>query len=102
MKGLICAWMLVLGSFCYGGEEASVLVSPTPADNTAVTSAPVTSTPTVVVVTKRGCKNCASCCGDRCEPVYSEKVDERSTCRRNVFGKVVRRDVKRTVLTPVR
>lgn len=89
------AWMVLAAGVCYGGEEASVLVSPTPA--VVVAPAPVVVTATPVVV---GCTT--GCCSGKCDPVYTAKTDERSTCRRTVFGKVVRRDVKRTVLTPVR
>lgn len=47
-----------------------------------------------------------SCCKgnvcNSCPVVYNEKVEERSSCRKTVFGKVVRRDVKRTTLSPAR
>jgi hypothetical protein len=34
--------------------------------------------------------------------VYNEKVEDRKTCRKTLFGKVIKREVKRTTLTPVR
>lgn len=109
MKSLF-AW-LVLAGLVYGGEEVSVLTpettpAPTPVQEPVKAVAPVASTPVqvapapTVVVVNAGCKN--GCCGNNCDPVYNEKVDEKSTCRRTLFGRVVRRDVKRTVLTPVR
>lgn len=88
MKSL-AAWMVLCCGAALAGQEASVLVSNT------------NSAPTAVV----NCDNCSKCrrCNDGCCPVaYNESVDERSTCRRTIFGKVVKRDVKRTVLTPVR
>jgi hypothetical protein len=98
MKNVMFAWMALMAGVCYGGQEASVLVSPTPAPAVVVAPAPVVVTATPVVVS--GCTS--GCCGDKCSPVYTAKTDERSSCRRTVFGKVVRRDVKRTVVAPVR
>lgn len=84
MKSL-AAWMVLCCGAALAGQEASVLVS-----NTA-------SAPTVVA--NCDCNKCNTGC---CPVTYKESVDERSTCRRTIFGKVVKRDVKRTVLTPVR
>lgn len=78
MKILIAWTALVSASLAMAGEEVSVLKNP-PA--------------------KADCTKCETNC---CPTVYSERTDERSTCRKTVFGKVVRRDVRRTTLTPVR
>lgn len=86
MKSL-AAWMVLCCGAALAGQEASVLVSNT-------TAAPVVSSPC--------CDNCNKCNTGCCPVAYNEKVDERSTCRRTIFGKVVKRDVKRVVLTPVR
>lgn len=78
---ILCAWMM-LGICCVAsaGEVQSVLVK----------EAPVLAT------------NCCNKCDDGCCTVYNEKVEDRKTCRKTLRGKVIRREVKRTVLTPVR
>lgn len=83
---MLCAWMVLSSAVAFGGEEASVLVS-----------AP---TPVIAQTSCRGCKD--NCCKDSCCTVYNTKVEEKSSCRRALFGRVIKRDVKRTVLTPVR
>ena len=85
----LCAWM-VLGVCCVAnaGEYQSVLVNKTEAP------APVSSD---------CCNKCDSCNDSCCKvQVYNEKVEDRKTCRKTLFGKVIKREVKRTTLTPVR
>jgi len=79
---VLAAWMVIGLSVAFAGEEKSVLVK-------EQQSTPVTAD----CSNGKCCKNCT---------VYNESVDEKSTCRKTIFGKVVRRDVKRVVLTPVR
>ena len=95
----LCAWM-VLGVCCVAnaGEYQSVLVNKT--------EAPVVKTEAPVVSTN-SCNNCSKCVADSCDScckvqVYNEKVEDRKTCRKTLFGKVIKREVKRTTLTPVR
>jgi len=94
MKSVMFAWMVLVAGVCYGGQEAFTPV----VDVSREVLAPVVVTATPVVVS--GCTS--GCCGGKCSPVYTAKTEERSSCRRTVFGKVVRRDVKRTVVAPVR
>jgi len=95
----LCAWM-VLGFCCVAnaGEYQSVLVNKT--------EAPVVSA-SPVVTASNSCNNCSKCVADSCDScckvqVYNEKVEDRKTCRKTLFGKVIKREVKRTTLTPVR
>ena len=82
----LCAWM-VLGVCCVAnaGEYQSVLVNKTEAPAVSVS-------------------NCCNKSSDSCckVQVYNEKVEDRKTCRKTLFGKVIKREVKRTTLTPVR
>ena len=84
----LCAWM-VLGVCCVAnaGEYQSVLVNKT--------EAPAVS---------NCCNKSSKCVADSCckVQVYNEKVEDRKTCRKTLFGKVIKREVKRTTLTPVR
>jgi hypothetical protein len=82
---ILAAWMIVCSAVAFGGETAEPV--------SVLKNAPEAAKPVVV-------SDCANCCVN-CN-VYSEKTDERSTCRKTIFGKVVKRDFKRTVLTPVR
>jgi hypothetical protein len=95
----LCAWM-VLGVCCVAnaGEYQSVLVNKT--------EAPVVSA-SPVATASNSCNNCSKCVADSCDScckvqVYNEKVEDRKTCRKTLFGKVIKREVKRTTLTPVR
>jgi len=94
----LCAWM-VLGVCCVAnaGEYQSVLVNKT--------EAPAVSN--CCNKCSDGCDNCSKCVADGCDScckvqVYNEKVEDRKTCRKTLFGKVIKREVKRTTLTPVR
>ena len=82
---VLAAWMVIGLGVAFAGEEKSVLVNEQP-----------TTTPVVVTANCSNGKCCKNC------TVYNESVDEKSTCRKTIFGKVIRRDVKRVVLTPVR
>jgi|APCry1669189241_1035207.scaffolds.fasta_scaffold89947_1 hypothetical protein len=93
---ILCAWM-VLGVCCVAnaGEYQSVLVNKAEAVEA------------VAVSKNTDCDNCSKCvtnsCDDCCKvQVYNEKVEDRKTCRKTLFGKVIKREVKRTTLTPVR
>ena len=91
----LCAWM-VLGVCCVAnaGEYQSVLVNKT--------EAPAVSN--CCNKSSESCDNCSKCVADSCckVQVYNEKVEDRKTCRKTLFGKVIKREVKRTTLTPVR
>ena len=91
----LCAWM-VLGVCCVAnaGEYQSVLVNKTEAP--VVETA---ATPTSNCFNKCVSDGCDNCCKVQ---VYNEKVEDRKTCRKTLFGKVIKREVKRTTLTPVR
>jgi len=99
---------MVLGVCCVAnaGEYQSVLVNKTEAP-VVKTEAPVVKTEAPVVSVSNSCNNCSKCVADSCDScckvqVYNEKVEDRKTCRKTLFGKVIKREVKRTTLTPVR
>lgn len=101
----LCAWM-VLGVCCVAnaGEYQSVLVNKTEAP---VVASPVVSVSNSCNKCSQGCDNCSKCVAEGCDScckvqVYNEKVEDRKTCRKTLFGKVIKREVKRTTLTPVR
>jgi len=102
MKSVMFAWMVLMAGVCYGGQEAFTPVVDVPREVLVPSTVVVAPAPVVVTATPvvSGCTS--GCCGGKCSPVYTAKTDERSSCRRTVFGKVVRRDVKRTVVAPVR
>jgi hypothetical protein len=86
---------MVLGVCCVAnaGEYQSVLVNKTEAPVVETSSNP----------TSNCCNKCVSDSCDTCKvQVYNEKVEDRKTCRKTLFGKVIKREVKRTTLTPVR
>ena len=98
---------MVLGVCCVAnaGEYQSVLVNKTEAP--VVSASPVATVSNSCNKCSQSCDNCSKCVADGCDSccrvqVYNEKVEDRKTCRKTLFGKVIKREVKRTTLTPVR